>query len=136
MCMVHLVGHLRLTTVRGSYDRHRQELDRVRTELSSIDEELKQLELKAPRAAQRFRFYQELRGYVTDLVECLDEKVGQSFVHRGHARTRTFSKSYYYYSSLPFYIHSLDSYSLLFIYKFHFCFLFNKQIQYESDTRR
>lgn len=65
----------RLTTVRGSYDRHRQELDRVRTELSSIDEELKQLELKAPRAAQRFRFYQELRGYVTDLVECLDEKV-------------------------------------------------------------
>lgn len=23
-----------------------------------------------------YRFYQELRGYITDLVECLDEKVG------------------------------------------------------------
>lgn len=31
--------------------------------------------MQAPQAADRFRFYQELRGYVTDLVECLDEKI-------------------------------------------------------------
>lgn len=41
-----------------------------------INEELKNLQQQAPKAAERFRFYQELRGYVTDLVECLDEKVG------------------------------------------------------------
>lgn len=41
-----------------------------------INEELQDLQQQAPKAAERFRFYQELRGYVTDLVECLDEKVG------------------------------------------------------------
>lgn len=84
-CVYCTIGSFRLESVRSSQDHHQQDLERVRTELDSIDDELQQLEVKAPMAAGRFRFYQELRGYVTDLVECLDEKVGLSFVHRGHA---------------------------------------------------
>lgn len=34
------------------------------------------LKTKVPELAECFQFYQDLRGYVTDLVECLDEKVG------------------------------------------------------------
>lgn len=45
-------------------------------ELASTKAEREHLETEQPVLAQKFRFYQELRGYVTDLVECLDEKVG------------------------------------------------------------
>lgn len=38
--------------------------------------ELDEGEERAPMLARRFKDYQELRGYVSDLVECLDEKVG------------------------------------------------------------
>lgn len=44
--------------------------------METCQRDLIDLERKAPECAKRFRFYQELRGYVTDLVECLDEKVG------------------------------------------------------------
>lgn len=45
-------------------------------ELASTKAERERLEMEQPVLAQKFRYYQELRGYVTDLVECLDEKVG------------------------------------------------------------
>lgn len=45
-------------------------------ELASTKAEQERLEKEQPVLAQKFRYYQELRGYVTDLVECLDEKVG------------------------------------------------------------
>lgn len=52
------------------------DLTRVTDELASTKAECEHLETEQPVLAQKFRFYQELRGYVTDLVECLDEKVG------------------------------------------------------------
>lgn len=73
----------RLNAVKESYEGHEREMTRVRSELDRTELELAEHGEKAPLAAQRFRFYQELRGYVTDLVECLDEKVGLSFVHWG-----------------------------------------------------
>jgi hypothetical protein len=48
----------------------------VADELASTKAEQERLEKEQPVLAQKFRYYQELRGYVTDLVECLDEKVG------------------------------------------------------------
>lgn len=77
----------RLSGARQSRERHEAELCTVRAERDAAVLELRRHEDKAPLAAQRFRFYQELRGYVTDLVECLDEKVGLSLVHRGSSRT-------------------------------------------------
>lgn len=48
----------------------------LKEELQQTLKELDEGETRAPQLAQRFKYYQELRGYVTDLVECLDEKVG------------------------------------------------------------
>lgn len=55
---------------------HQQEQERLDQELQQALKELDMSEIRTPHFAQRFRYYQELRGYVTDLVECLDEKVG------------------------------------------------------------
>lgn len=55
---------------------HQQEQERLDQELQQALKELDMGEIRTPHFAQRFRYYQELRGYVTDLVECLDEKVG------------------------------------------------------------
>lgn len=52
------------------------DLAHVTDELESTKAEHERLETEQPVLAQKFRYYQELRGYVTDLVECLDEKVG------------------------------------------------------------
>lgn len=56
--------------------RHQQDQERLEEELQQTMKELDESEVRTPHYAQRFRYYQELRGYVTDLVECLDEKVG------------------------------------------------------------
>ncbi|XP_072388932.1 PAX3- and PAX7-binding protein 1 [Diabrotica undecimpunctata] len=55
---------------------HEAQLEKTRNDIQEAMNELDELKIKAPDAAERFRFYQELRGYITDLVECLDEKVG------------------------------------------------------------
>ncbi|CAH1996838.1 unnamed protein product [Acanthoscelides obtectus] len=57
-------------------DEHQRRLDEVAVEVERLKIELEDTKVKAPEAAGRFRFYQELRGYITDLVECFDEKVG------------------------------------------------------------
>jgi GC-rich sequence DNA-binding factor len=53
-----------------------KKLQQTQQDIEQITSELDELKTKAPKAAERFKFYQELRGYITDLVECLDEKVG------------------------------------------------------------
>lgn len=60
----------------ASKEANLERLRKTQDEITQVTEELKDLQKQAPVAAEKFRFYQELRGYVTDLVECLDEKVG------------------------------------------------------------
>lgn len=59
-----------------SRETHRLQLEQNNREMDMLSRELEDLKVKAPKAAEKFKFYQELRGYITDLVECLDEKVG------------------------------------------------------------
>lgn len=66
----------RLDNLREVHSRHQLDQDQLEQELEQTVKELDEGEARAPQLAQRFRYYQELRGYVTDLVECLDEKVG------------------------------------------------------------
>lgn len=66
----------RLDSLKEVHRRHQLDQDRLEQELGQTVKELDDAEIRAPQLAQRFRYYQELRGYVTDLVECLDEKVG------------------------------------------------------------
>nr|CAD7591097.1 unnamed protein product [Timema genevievae] len=65
----------RLVSLKEVHHRHTQDRDRVADDLVTLSAEREDLESEGPALVQRFRFYQELRGYVTDLVECLDEKV-------------------------------------------------------------
>ncbi|XP_015599684.1 PAX3- and PAX7-binding protein 1 [Cephus cinctus] len=65
----------RLDSLREVHRRHQLDQEQLEQELGQTLKELDQGELRAPELAQRFRYYQELRGYVTDLVECLDEKL-------------------------------------------------------------
>lgn len=60
----------------ASRDENVAKLKRIQEDLDQAQEELEDLKVKAPEAAEKYRFYQELRGYITDLVECLDEKIG------------------------------------------------------------
>jgi len=45
-------------------------------EIPEIKNKVELLKINVPELDDCFQFYQDLRGYVTDLVECLDEKVG------------------------------------------------------------
>ncbi|XP_011870465.1 PREDICTED: PAX3- and PAX7-binding protein 1 [Vollenhovia emeryi] len=65
----------RLDNLKEVHRRHQQDHERLEGELEQAVKELDECEVRTPHYAQRFRYYQELRGYVTDLVECLDEKL-------------------------------------------------------------
>ena len=58
--------------------RHEQDCDRAVDELMNSQNEIERLEKALPEMGNRHRFYQDLRGYVTDLVECFDEKVNHN----------------------------------------------------------
>ncbi|XP_066999451.2 PAX3- and PAX7-binding protein 1 isoform X2 [Anabrus simplex] len=65
----------RLTSLKEVHRRHTLDRDKVTDDLVTLHTDRQRLATEGPALAQRFRFYQELRGYVTDLVECLDEKM-------------------------------------------------------------
>ncbi|VVC35828.1 Hypothetical protein CINCED_3A011863 [Cinara cedri] len=44
-------------------------------EIPEVKNKIEMLKKRVPELAECFQFYQDLRGYVTDLVECLDEKI-------------------------------------------------------------
>lgn len=65
----------RLYKVKELHEKHLLDIDQITKDLKIMKMDEIDCEQKAPIAAIKYRFYQELRGYVTDLVECLDEKV-------------------------------------------------------------
>ncbi|XP_075226312.1 PAX3- and PAX7-binding protein 1 isoform X2 [Lycorma delicatula] len=65
----------RLNDLKEVHRRHVLDYESMETELNELKKEKERLKTEAPTLGDRFRFYQDLRGYVTDLVECLDEKV-------------------------------------------------------------
>lgn len=65
----------RLQQVRQLHNKHVDEIQQMDDRLKDLKVTETENAENAPVAAIKYRFYQELRGYVTDLVECLDEKV-------------------------------------------------------------
>ena len=51
------------------------EIDRIADELKNIKIDLEESEKNGPVVAAKYRFYQELKLYIEDLIECLNEKV-------------------------------------------------------------
>lgn len=64
-----------LSTMDMVYRGHKNELDKLVSDIADAKENIESCEKRAPGLESRFRFFQELRGYVRDLVECLNEKV-------------------------------------------------------------
>lgn len=66
---------IRLLSLNEVHRRHETDLDKIVDDLVSSQSEIQNLESRIPVYAERHRFFQDLRGYVTDLVECFNEKV-------------------------------------------------------------
>ncbi|CAL8099261.1 unnamed protein product [Orchesella dallaii] len=73
MILQELTG--RLEKLKLSRDRNAGELSRLTADLQLAEKELKEASEAKPNLSSRFILYQNLRGYVTDLVDCLRCKV-------------------------------------------------------------
>ena len=71
-----LTPFVRLEEMKEVGRRHEQDADRACDDMVESQGEIDKAEDEVPRLAAKHRFYQELRGYVTDYTECYDEKVG------------------------------------------------------------
>lgn len=57
---------------------HQMDKDKASSQLETAQASIKKLERQGRNAEQRFSFFQEMRGYVRDLIECLNNKVGDT----------------------------------------------------------
>lgn len=72
-----------LSTVQEVHRGHQMEKDKVSSQLETVQGSTKKLERQGRNAEQRFAFFQEMRGYVRDLIECLNNKVGDTSMNQG-----------------------------------------------------
>ena len=59
---------------------HINEKETLVTDIGNTEQSIVDCENSVEGLENRYRFFQEMRGYVRDLVECLNEKVGHFFV--------------------------------------------------------
>lgn len=64
-----------LNKVQELNDAHCQDIERINNELRSMKLEETAAKEKAPEMAAKYRFYQEIKCFVNDLIDCLNEKV-------------------------------------------------------------
>uniref|UniRef100_A0A1Q3G350 Putative transcriptional regulator binding to the gc-rich sequence n=1 Tax=Culex tarsalis TaxID=7177 RepID=A0A1Q3G350_CULTA len=67
----------RLATTKELNYKHITDIERITQEVKVLKLDHLASEQKAPAAAARYRFYQEIKCYCADLIECLDEKMPQ-----------------------------------------------------------
>lgn len=67
----------RLQSVKDLNKKHTEDIDQMIGEMRLLKVSTLEAAQRTPIAEARYRFYQELRGYVCDYVECMDEKVPQ-----------------------------------------------------------
>ena len=68
----------RLRDLQDSVSGHRRRLEQIRTDLEQSQDEVVLAESQRGQLSLRYQFYQEMRGYLRDLLSCLGEKVGFS----------------------------------------------------------
>lgn len=64
-----------LATLQEVHRQHRMDYEKASSQLETAQCNIKKLERQGRNAEQRFSFFQEMRGYVRDLIECLNNKV-------------------------------------------------------------
>lgn len=65
----------RLNKLKELNSNHLEDIERVSRQMQAMKLEELDCKQKAPTAAAKYRFYQEIKCYVTDLIDCLNEKV-------------------------------------------------------------
>lgn len=65
----------RLKQVKELNESHLSQIQKITNDMNVLTLEELECEQNAPIVASKFRFYQELKGYVLDLIECYDEKL-------------------------------------------------------------
>lgn len=65
----------RLKQVKEMNNAHLNQIQQITNDMNVITLEELECEQNTPIVASKFRFYQELKGYVLDLIECYDEKL-------------------------------------------------------------
>lgn len=68
----------RLVSIQEVNRGHRLEMDKFQSHRQTAEDSIEQLEQQGVDVEKRFKFFQEMRGYVRDLLECLNEKVGDT----------------------------------------------------------
>jgi len=66
----------KLASMKEVHRRHEMDADRAVDDLVESQGEIDNAGAAVPDLADKHKFYQELRGYLTDLTDCYDEKVG------------------------------------------------------------
>jgi GC-rich sequence DNA-binding factor len=79
LLLLYSFSHVRSEALREASRRHEADADRAVDDLVESRSEITRLEEEVPRLAGRYRVFQQLRGYFTDLVDCFDEKVTSVF---------------------------------------------------------
>ena len=67
-----------LSTLQEVHRGHQMDKEKATSQLETAQGSIKKLERQGRNAEQRFTFFQEMRGYVRDLLECLNHKVGDT----------------------------------------------------------
>lgn len=67
-----------LATLQEVHRGHQMDKEKATSQLETAQGSIKKLERQGRNAEQRFTFFQEMRGYVRDLLECLNNKVGDT----------------------------------------------------------
>ena len=67
----------RITNITETYRAHSNEADRIVDEVMSSQNTIEEKQKMLPQTVSRHQFYQDLRGYLADLVECYSEKLVQ-----------------------------------------------------------
>ena len=65
----------RLEDMREVHRRHEMDADRAVDDIVESQTKIDQMGEDIPALSKKYKFYQELRGYMTDLTECYDEKM-------------------------------------------------------------
>ncbi|MEQ2170938.1 hypothetical protein GOODEAATRI_005472, partial [Goodea atripinnis] len=67
-----------LTTLKPGLNANMKRYEQIREDLAASESSIQQLEGSSNDNADRYKFLQEMRGYVGDLLECFSEKVREN----------------------------------------------------------
>lgn len=64
-----------LKELEESHSSHQRRLDQLDTDLETAHREIERRKQRSSEAALEYQFFQEMRGYIRDILSCLTEKV-------------------------------------------------------------